>query len=98
MMKKPAIPAISTRGRKPETKVIPRYNGVRTMMDATKKGARLRSRSEMIGRTMAPSTPATTKTAPMIPASIEVIPLGSRMDSIRVRIVLNTPIGNKADQ
>ena len=62
---------------------MPRYKGTRIVIAAVKKGILLQSLSETMGSMTAPKTPAITKTAPMIPASTEVIPRGRRMDSIQ---------------
>ncbi len=49
------------------------------MMDITKEGILFPKWSDRIGNITAPRTPATTKTAPTIPASKEDIPLGSKI-------------------
>lgn len=44
---------------------------------------------------LAPTTPATTNTAPMMPASAEVMPCGGRINSSTVSTVLKMPIDTK---
>ena len=68
---------------------------MRMRMAVRKNGTRMRSLSERIGRSTAPTTPARTKTAPITPASADVMPRGSRIDSNTVKIVLKTPIETK---
>ena len=64
-------------------------------MEPTKNGMRTPRLSDAIGSSTAPTTPATTNTAPMMPAWAEVMPWGSKMDSSTVSTVLKMPIDTK---